>query len=137
MSPRLLLLAPLLLLACCPAPKDDAEPAFRGPAAAASSLPFAADPVEPPSVEMARDRGEYKGAAQLRVNRLDQRVQEASRRLQDRPDQTRALTEAHWTLVRAFKAVETSDEASFPEARDRFEKAASDLEAALARYPAP
>ncbi|MCS6899840.1 MAG: hypothetical protein RMJ98_10885 [Myxococcales bacterium] len=137
MSPRCLLPASLLLLACCPAPKDDTEPAFQGPAASSSSLPFALDPTEPISVEMARNRGEYKGAAQLRVTRFDQRVQETSQRLQHKPDQARALTESHWALVRAFKAVEASDEASFPEARDRFEQAASNLEAALARYSIP
>lgn len=131
MNVRPLLLTLLLIPACCPAPKDDTEPAFRGAAAASSSLPYASDPEEPPSVELARDRGAYKGAAQLRVTRLDQRVQETSRRIQDKPEQARALNEAHWALVRAFKSVETSDEATFPETRERFEKAEKDLETLL------
>jgi hypothetical protein len=130
MSPRPFLLALALLPACCPAPKDDAEPAF--PASSASALPYAADPVEPPSVELARDRGTYKGEAQRTASRLDQKVQDASARLRNQPDKARELNEVHWAFVRAFKAVETSDEETFPAARDRFEAATRDLEKKLA-----
>lgn len=134
---RSLLLLPLLLAACCPAPKDDTQPAFPNASAQPSSLPPAEDPVVPISVEMAANRGEYKGAAQILVTRYDNRVQAASARLQKKPEEARALNEAHWELVRSFKAIESSDEASFPAARERFEAAAKDLDKKLASVPSP
>lgn len=137
MISRSLLLFSLLLPACCPAPKDDTEPAFPNASAQPSALPFAEDPVAPASVERAASRGEYKGAAQILMTRYDMRVPIAAATLQKEPERARQLNEAHWELIRAFKEVESSDDDSFPTAQDHFEAASKKLENLLANTPKP
>lgn len=126
----------LLLLApgCCAPPRGDGA----GPAPSSSAAPADSDDWsnarevnEPPSVELSRDRGTYKGHAQARVDELARRVQQVEGKVAGRPDQAQALRDAHWELIRAFKGVETSDEESFPAARERFEQADKKLAAKL------
>jgi len=123
----LLALPPLAALGCRPDPSG----ASPGAAASASASASASSllPVDEIPVKMARERGTYKGTAQARITALDTRIRAVEGKLSGAPAQ--ALRDAHWEALKAFKAVEACDEATFAAARAQFEEATKKLDAKL------